>query len=657
MKSSKIITYFLIFILAFNLNPSARSVKAANTGEKFIKLNQKVELDSGYYFINVPESGKLETDSKDYFLLEQGPNNDKVGYLVNEYKMRVEPGVYRFYNWNKQTISINFTPEPRSSFEQEKNNTFDTANNIDTNIMYIGNFNSSEQHYDMFGGNFYYESSDNDYFHFYLTEPKSVYINLNYIANQYSSSPIYDQPYVQLYSEDAKRNTAKVTEFKCFKNSTTSRKLRLPSGSYYVVIKPDDSNATDSSYIKDDYNFKVITEASTSGEYEIGNNNDISSANLIKVNTDYTGNISSSTDVDYYKIIVPTQGKVKLLLQTPRQTTDRLFRAELYSEYGNGGLDKKDTLYSSTNPVVFGKELSVSPGTYYIKMELGNSYVQSTVDYTIQLLFSEVALTNSISLICTSENLYVGDTARIIATLNPSNSSTGIIWKSSDSNVVSVDQNGNIFCKALGKAYITASATDGSNTTAQMLIQVKKKNTNTDITKIIIDNKGDNDLYVGDTTTLRAFFTPSNSETTLSWTSDNENVAIVDNNGTVDCLSEGSATITATALNGVKGTYIIVVKDDTRDLSGNNKLRKIMITRGKLTKKSKTSYVVTLLKDQDSTQITPVLEDDMATLYINNKEVSNINVTVSRKKSKAVIIKAVAENGDSKVYKIIVKRK
>jgi hypothetical protein len=64
-----------------------------------------------------------------------------------------------------------------------------------------------------------------------------------------------------------------------------------------------------------------------------------------------------------------------------------------------------------------------------------------------------------------------------------------------------------------------------------------------------------------------------------------------------------------------------------------------------------------LLKDQDSTQITPVLEDDMATLYINNKEVSNINVTVSRKKSKAVIIKAVAENGDSKVYKIIVKRK
>lgn len=52
---------------------------------------------------------------------------------------------------------------------------------------------------------------------------------------------------------------------------------------------------------------------------------------------------------------------------------------------------------------------------------------------------------------------------------------------------------------------------------------------------------------IGDTVELHGSITPSNAVETISWSSDDEGVATVDNNGLVTAVGAGSATITATA--------------------------------------------------------------------------------------------------------------
>ena len=70
------------------------------------------------------------------------------------------------------------------------------------------------------------------------------------------------------------------------------------------------------------------------------------------------------------------------------------------------------------------------------------------------------------------------------------------------------------------------------------------------------------ELFSGEQTTISATIKPDNALLTwLDWTSSNERVATVDQNGTVTALSSGTAVITATATDGsgVKGTITISV--------------------------------------------------------------------------------------------------
>ena len=67
-------------------------------------------------------------------------------------------------------------------------------------------------------------------------------------------------------------------------------------------------------------------------------------------------------------------------------------------------------------------------------------------------------------------------------------------------------------------------------------------------------------LTVGDTYTFSPVIIPTTATPTLSWTSTNPSVASVDNNGKVEALSEGTATITCMANNGVSASCVVTVK-------------------------------------------------------------------------------------------------
>ncbi len=68
---------------------------------------------------------------------------------------------------------------------------------------------------------------------------------------------------------------------------------------------------------------------------------------------------------------------------------------------------------------------------------------------------------------------------------------------------------------------------------------------------------------LGETATLKATFIPleNSIEETLSWTSSNQEVATVDEDGYVEFLSEGTATITVTSANGLVDTCSVTVKE------------------------------------------------------------------------------------------------
>ena len=62
----------------------------------------------------------------------------------------------------------------------------------------------------------------------------------------------------------------------------------------------------------------------------------------------------------------------------------------------------------------------------------------------------------------------VGSSESLIATITPENATNKVIqWTSSDSEIASVDSNGNVIGKKAGKVTITATTTDGGNLSLQ----------------------------------------------------------------------------------------------------------------------------------------------------------------------------------------------
>lgn len=88
-----------------------------------------------------------------------------------------------------------------------------------------------------------------------------------------------------------------------------------------------------------------------------------------------------------------------------------------------------------------------------------------------------------------------------------------------------------------------------------------------DITEIVVGvkNGSKSDVTInpardGDTFTLRAYTTPSDSTDKIVWRTENSSVARIDEKGVMKIVGKGMTTITAYAPNGVKGEMIVRVK-------------------------------------------------------------------------------------------------
>ena len=137
----------------------------------------------------------------------------------------------------------------------------------------------------------------------------------------------------------------------------------------------------------------------------------------------------------------------------------------------------------------------------------------------------------------------------LVATVSPSGATNkNVTWTSSNSTVASVDQNGKVTAKQAGNATITVETEDGGfKATCAVTVTAVYH-----VTGVTL-NKNQLNLNVGASETLTPTVSPSNAtDKSVTWSSSNDLIATVTDNGEVHAVAVGSATITVRTNDGNK---------------------------------------------------------------------------------------------------------
>lgn len=140
----------------------------------------------------------------------------------------------------------------------------------------------------------------------------------------------------------------------------------------------------------------------------------------------------------------------------------------------------------------------------------------------------------------------VAKTVRITASPIPANASNkGLVWSSSDETVAKVSQDGTVRGIAKGEAVITAKAKDAGGYEATVKVTVV-----TPVGKITPSEKKVT-LPVELSQAVTILVEPEDADVRdVVWSSSNEKVAVVDQDGVITGVGAGTATIFATAVDG-----------------------------------------------------------------------------------------------------------
>ena len=218
-------------------------------------------------------------------------------------------------------------------------------------------------------------------------------------------------------------------------------------------------------------------------------------------------------------------------------------------------------------------------------IEVGSSDIEITVkDYDGNVKTDSVkvnvinsnqpVLVSSIALSPTSVTLNPNGTYKFNVTVSPSNATNkGVTWSSSNTNVVSVDQNGNIKALKDGTAKIRVTAKDGSGKYAEASVTVESsKPTNILVTGVSL-NASTVKMYVGQSYQLIHTIKPSSATNKgVTWSSSNTNVVSV-SNGKIVGKSSGKARITVTTNDGRYSAYtdVTVINRPSSNSSSSSK--------------------------------------------------------------------------------------
>ncbi|MBQ1256773.1 MAG: Ig-like domain-containing protein [Clostridia bacterium] len=176
------------------------------------------------------------------------------------------------------------------------------------------------------------------------------------------------------------------------------------------------------------------------------------------------------------------------------------------------------------------------PGTVYIRAYAkDNRNIRSQIRLTVKYRKAPDAIT----LASDELSLFTGETCPLMPVVTPADASQILTFSSSDPSVATVDAQGVVSALQYGKCTITVKSAASASISVRVPLTVHDER----IPDLLIAHPSSLKLEPSNIRDISLLVLPESMNAELVWSSNNENVAIVDQDGRVTALDEGECTI------------------------------------------------------------------------------------------------------------------
>ncbi len=263
-------------------------------------------------------------------------------------------------------------------------------------------------------------------------------------------------------------------------------------------------------------------------------------------------------------------------------------------------------------------------GTTNIKAKI-NDEIYKQIELKIEASPKYIKVDN------TNIHLYVNGTEniQIKSEILPANTTINnqITYKSSDENIATVNDNGEV--KAISSGIANIELRTQNNKTANVTVNVHISPSK------IYFNEGPIYMQKGIGKTLKPIIEPSNvnAQSTITWNSSNTDIITVDNYGNIKAIDYGEATITATTTNGKSTTINVIVPKLVTNLQ---KIELDLSTKKSIKINTDGSTNIGKVK-YSSTNTNCVTVDEQGNVTAKANGSANINITESNTNTNVTI--------------------
>lgn len=236
--------------------------------------------------------------------------------------------------------------------ESESNDLLEGANPIDVNVRYTGTLSDEE---------------DIDYYEFEVEQKGKIYLAFRH-AKIDDSGTFWDISILSAEDQEilSLDSTGENVE-------SVSDAARVSPGTYFLRIE--------NRYYSDEAYTFLISYSAEDESYETEPNDDLTNQSMvISSNTEYTGNLSSSYDIDYYQINISEKSKFWFTFSHEKMNENSsLWNISLLTDSDSTliDFDVQGSVANSTSDCV-----RVPPGNYYVRV---SPVHYSNADYSFSL--------------------------------------------------------------------------------------------------------------------------------------------------------------------------------------------------------------------------------------------------------------------------------
>ena len=210
-----------------------------------------------------------------------------------------------------------------------------------------------------------------------------------------------------------------------------------------------------------------------------------------------------------------------------------------------------------------GMVVAVSAGEADITASVTDSEMSAVCKVTVKVAAKDITVPDNLDV-----KLNDGNETTVEATVSPADATdVKVSYASTDEAVATVDKDGRVQVLQPGECDITTTLMQDGEKVTEKTTHVKAFY---EVESITLDSN-EGKLTVGKSHTIKATVAPEEvaAETTIEWSSSNEKVATVDENGKVTAIAAGEATITATA--GEESANYEVTVEQPKKVTTSNK--------------------------------------------------------------------------------------